>query len=95
MNLRNPKNIPTTSDQSAGPNPQTCPNCRQTYMFEAECPTCKAKISEDTEKLLLAVRIKNVIDHMMADLYECNVEDLRKADSLVTKLIKQKEPHNG
>lgn len=89
MDLQNQKNSQQTSDQLVGHNPQICPECNQSYMFESECPACNGKIRDASEALTLAVHIKNIMDHMgMADLYECNLEDLRKADSLITNLFK-------
>ena len=41
-------------------------------------------------------RIKNMMDYMgMADLYECELQDLQKLNEVITKLFKQKEPSNG
>lgn len=96
MDSQNQKNIHLTSDQSVDQNLQICPNCSQTYLFDVQCPTCKARISQDTEKLLLAVHIKNMMDYTgMGDLFECDYEDLKQLDNIVTKLFKQKEPKHG
>ena len=57
-------------------------------MFESECPSCNGKISEKTEALLLAARIKNISDTLStADLYEKPLDKLRKLNEVLTDIL--------
>jgi excinuclease UvrABC ATPase subunit len=88
MDLKSQENTHSTVDQSVVP--IVCPVCNQSYFFETECPSCNGKIKEKTEALELSIHIKNITDIInVADLYECNLDDLRKLETLLVKLLKQ------
>ena len=95
MILHNQENILQDIVSREESKPQICPKCNQSYMFELECPACSGKLREQTEALMLSVRIMNMMDHMTTvKLYESNINDLRQLDKAVTKVFKQKESKN-
>ena len=90
MNLVSLGNIPSDSIPP-GSGVIICPECNQSYMFEAQCPTCAKRAKEKTESLLLSARIKNMTDYIsMGDLFEVPLEKLQKLDNLITSILKEK-----
>lgn len=91
MEFKNPKNIHMDS-QDVEQDIQICPKCKQTYLFEVECPACNGKIKEESDKLMLSVRIKNITDILTPyNYFNESLDILQKIDSLLTLIVKKQK----
>lgn len=72
--------------------PKICPKCGQSYVFIDECPICFKEITEASEKFILSVRIKDILDNInISDFYEESLEKLKQLDKIITSIYEERK----